>query len=90
MRACTYKVHHPLSVGRCGMLQSTPLRGPMSSLAHSHHTTEWGFDTKLSHPGISFAVARYYPLWVPLSTLTVLFPGTHEQLPNGSPILELL
>ncbi|CAL8990812.1 unnamed protein product, partial [Prunus brigantina] len=46
--------------------------------------------TKLSHPGIDFVVSRYCPLWAPLSTLTVLFRGTHDQLPSGSPILGLL
>ncbi|KAI5339394.1 hypothetical protein L3X38_018666 [Prunus dulcis] len=45
---------------------------------------------KVSHPGINSAVARYCPLWAPLSALTVLFLGTHEQLPSGSPILGLL
>ncbi|CAL2247740.1 unnamed protein product [Prunus armeniaca] len=44
----------------------------------------------LSHPGIGSAIARYCPLWAPLSALTVLFLGTHEQLPSGSPILGLL
>ncbi|CAL2225114.1 unnamed protein product [Prunus armeniaca] len=44
----------------------------------------------LSHSEIGSAVARYCPLWAPLSALTVLFLGTHEQLPNGSPILGLL
>ncbi|KAI5317643.1 hypothetical protein L3X38_037350 [Prunus dulcis] len=27
MRVCTYKAHRPLSVGRCGISQSTPLKG---------------------------------------------------------------
>ncbi|KAI5346258.1 hypothetical protein L3X38_014137 [Prunus dulcis] len=40
--------------------------------------------------GIGSAVARYCPLWGPLSALTVLFLGTHEQLLSGSPILGLL
>ncbi|XP_021805769.1 putative disease resistance protein RGA4 [Prunus avium] len=44
----------------------------------------------VSHPGIGSAVARYCPLWAPLSALTVLFLGAHEQLPSGSPILGLL
>ncbi|KAI5350096.1 hypothetical protein L3X38_002987 [Prunus dulcis] len=44
----------------------------------------------MSHPGINSAVARYCPLWAPLAALTVLFLGTHKQLPSGSPILGLL
>ncbi|KAI5328503.1 hypothetical protein L3X38_027900 [Prunus dulcis] len=44
----------------------------------------------VSHPGIGFAVARYCLLWAPLSALTVLFLGGHDQLPSGSPILGLL
>ena len=32
---------NPLPVGRCGMLQSIPLRGPTSSSTHSHHKAEW-------------------------------------------------
>ncbi|KAI5349205.1 hypothetical protein L3X38_002092 [Prunus dulcis] len=44
----------------------------------------------LSHPRIGSAVARYCPLWAPLSARTVLFLGAHEQLPSGSPILGLL
>ncbi|KAI5312056.1 hypothetical protein L3X38_041229 [Prunus dulcis] len=39
---------------------------------------------------IGSAVARYCPLWAPLSALTVLFLGAQEQLPSGSPILGLL
>ncbi|KAI5344769.1 hypothetical protein L3X38_012646 [Prunus dulcis] len=42
------------------------------------------------HPGINSAVARYCPLWAPLSACTVLFLGAHEQLPSESPILGLL
>ncbi|KAM1591613.1 hypothetical protein ACFX1Z_035214 [Malus domestica] len=38
-----------LVLGRCGMLQSTPLRGPTSS--STHFRPGIGFDTKLSHPG---------------------------------------
>ncbi|CAL8136545.1 unnamed protein product [Prunus armeniaca] len=49
-----------------------------------------GVDCKLSLPGIDSAVARYCPLWAPLSDLKVLFLGTHEQLPSGSLILGLL
>ncbi|KAI5343335.1 hypothetical protein L3X38_011211 [Prunus dulcis] len=43
----------------------------------------------MSHPGINSTVAQYCPLWAP-PALTVLFLGTHEQLPSGSPILGLL
>ncbi|CAL2270025.1 unnamed protein product [Prunus armeniaca] len=57
---------------------------------HTRTTLQNGSDTKLSHPGIDFAVARYCLLWALLSALTVLFLGTHEQLPSGSPILGLL
>ncbi|CAL8999183.1 unnamed protein product, partial [Prunus brigantina] len=57
---------------------------------HTRTTRQSGSDTKLSHPGTGSAVARYCPLWAPLSALTVLFLGAHEQLPSGSPILELL
>ncbi|CAL2271229.1 unnamed protein product [Prunus armeniaca] len=32
---------------------------------------------------IGFAVAQYCLLWAPLSALTVLFLGAHEQLPSG-------
>ena len=41
-------------------------------------------------PELDSAIARYCPLWAPLSALTVLFLGAHEQLPSGSPILGLL
>ena len=37
----------------------------------------------------STTVARYCPLWA-YHFLTVLFLGTHEQLPSGSPIMGLL
>ncbi|CAN6718518.1 unnamed protein product [Malus baccata var. baccata] len=51
----------------------------------------------MSHPGpgritfraCSTTVARYCPLWA-YHSLTVLFLGTHEQLPSGSPILGVL
>ncbi|RXI01059.1 hypothetical protein DVH24_001293 [Malus domestica] len=51
----------------------------------------------MSHPGPgritsrarSTTVARYCPLWT-YHSLTVLFLGTHEQLPSGSPILGVL
>ncbi|CAB4272195.1 unnamed protein product [Prunus armeniaca] len=52
--------------GRCGMLQSTPLRGPTSSSAHSRTTRQNGSNTKLSHTGISSSVSRYCPCWAPL------------------------
>ncbi|KAL6211680.1 hypothetical protein ACLB2K_016903 [Fragaria x ananassa] len=38
---CTYTIHNPSPFGRCGILQSTLLRSPTPSSAHSHHTTEW-------------------------------------------------
>ncbi|RXH85654.1 hypothetical protein DVH24_009475 [Malus domestica] len=34
----------------------------------------------------STTIAQYCPLWA-YHSLTVLFLGTHEQFPNGSPIL---
>ncbi|KAI5347423.1 hypothetical protein L3X38_015302 [Prunus dulcis] len=34
---------------------------------HTRTTRQSGSDTKLSHPGINSAVARYCPLWAPLS-----------------------
>ncbi|CAN6580651.1 unnamed protein product [Malus baccata var. baccata] len=37
----------------------------------------------------STTIARYCPLWA-YHSLTVLFLGTHEQLPSGSPILGVL
>ncbi|CAN6686030.1 unnamed protein product [Malus baccata var. baccata] len=51
----------------------------------------------MSHPGpgwitsraCSTTVARYCPLWA-YHSLTVLFLGTHEQLPSGSPIMGVL
>ncbi|RXH68894.1 hypothetical protein DVH24_031227 [Malus domestica] len=46
--AYTYKAGRIHSPGRCGMLQSTPLRGPMSLSAHFR--PKIGSDTKLSHP----------------------------------------
>ncbi|KAL6199039.1 hypothetical protein ACLB2K_028826 [Fragaria x ananassa] len=39
--ACTYTAHNPSPFGRCGILQSTPLRSLTPSSAHSHHTAEW-------------------------------------------------
>ncbi|KAI5317219.1 hypothetical protein L3X38_036926 [Prunus dulcis] len=45
---------------------TTPKPGLTSTSAHSHHTVS-GSDTKLLHPGIGSAVARYCPLWAPLS-----------------------
>ncbi|KAI5346815.1 hypothetical protein L3X38_014694 [Prunus dulcis] len=32
---------------------------------HTRTTRQSGSDTKLSHPGINSAVARYCPLWAP-------------------------
>ncbi|RXI03811.1 hypothetical protein DVH24_038085 [Malus domestica] len=51
----------------------------------------------MSHPGLgwttsqarSTTVARYCLLWA-YHALTILFLGTHEQLPKGSPILGVL
>ncbi|RXH75464.1 hypothetical protein DVH24_030185 [Malus domestica] len=48
----------------------------------------------VSHPGPgrttfrgrSTTIARYCPFWA-YHSLTVLFLGTHEQLPSGSPIM---
>ncbi|RXH89366.1 hypothetical protein DVH24_031723 [Malus domestica] len=45
-----------------------------------------GSTTSRAH---STTVARYYPLWA-YHSLTVLFLGTHEQLPSASPILGVL
>ncbi|CAN6685774.1 unnamed protein product [Malus baccata var. baccata] len=42
-----YRIHSP---GRCGILQSTPLRGPTSSSAHFRPGI--GSDTKLLHPSL--------------------------------------
>ncbi|RXI03730.1 hypothetical protein DVH24_038004 [Malus domestica] len=80
--------------GRCGMLQSTPLRGPTSSSAHFQPGI--GSDTICHIPAgsttfrvHSTTVTRYCPLWA-YHSLTILFLGTHEQLPSGSPILRVL
>ncbi|KAH0988050.1 hypothetical protein GBA52_015227 [Prunus armeniaca] len=58
-----------------------------SLAAISSHTSNC---LAMSYPGIGSVVARYYLPWAPLFALTVLFLGTHEQLPNRSPILGLL
>ncbi|CAN6677751.1 unnamed protein product [Malus baccata var. baccata] len=56
----TYKAYSIHSPGQCGMLQSTPFRGPTSSSTHIRLGI--GFDTKLSHPGLG-------PHHIPGSTL---------------------
>ncbi|KAM1384610.1 hypothetical protein ACFX2F_036816 [Malus domestica] len=74
-----YRIH---SSGRCGMSQSTPLRGPIPSSAHFRPRI--GFDTKLSHPDRGPTTSRVYihcstilSVLGPDHTLTVLFMGTH-------------
>ncbi|CAN6541363.1 unnamed protein product [Malus baccata var. baccata] len=46
-------------------------------------TSRPGSTTSRAH---STTVTRYCPFWA-YHSLTVLFLGTHEQLPSGSPIL---
>ncbi|RXH88767.1 hypothetical protein DVH24_000366 [Malus domestica] len=78
-------IHSP---GQCGVLQSTPHRGPTSSSAHIRLGI--GSDTKLSHlgpgPTISRAQLRRSTILSALGldqALTVLFLGTHTR-PFGS------
>ncbi|CAL2262913.1 unnamed protein product [Prunus armeniaca] len=79
----------PSPLVNVGCYNPLPLRA-RSPRRHICTTRQSGYDTKLSYPGIGFAVTRYCPLWPPLFAFTVLFLGTHEQLPNRSPILGLL
>ncbi|RXH78761.1 hypothetical protein DVH24_002279, partial [Malus domestica] len=62
----TYKAYKILTPGRCGILQSTSLKGPTSS--QTHFRPGIGSYTKLSHPDPG-----------PNHTLTVLFLGTHTR-----------
>ncbi|KAM1374908.1 hypothetical protein ACFX2I_025407 [Malus domestica] len=77
------------------MLQSTPLRGPTSSSAYFRpgigfdticHISAWAdhFPGQLHHRSTILSVLG------PNHALTVLFLGTHKQLPSGSPIMGVL
>ncbi|CAL2226312.1 unnamed protein product [Prunus armeniaca] len=73
------------------MLQSTPL-GAQRPRRHTYTIWQSGSDTKLSHPHIGSAVARYCPLWAPslpsrfwLWELTNNFPVDHPSWDCSSP-----
>ena len=60
-----------------------PLRGPTSSSAHFRPGI--GSDTKLSHPGLDSAVARYCPLWAPTTPSRFCFWELTSNFPVGHP-----
>ncbi|KAI5331660.1 hypothetical protein L3X38_021786 [Prunus dulcis] len=62
MRGVPYIAHHPLSVGRCGISQSTPLKGSdvlVGTLAPHGRVALIPF----CHTRTGSAVTRYCPLW---------------------------
>ncbi|KAM2895797.1 hypothetical protein COP2_005643 [Malus domestica] len=77
------------------MLQSTTLSGPTSSSAHFRPGI--GSDTichipelTSNFPGPLHHRSTILSALGPDHTLTILFMGTHEQLPSGSSIMGLL
>ncbi|KAI5340430.1 hypothetical protein L3X38_019704 [Prunus dulcis] len=85
MRGVPYKAHHPLSVGRCGISQSTPLKGSdvlvgtlaphgrVALIPNCHTPDRLRRSRILSALGLAtFSPAR-----------TVLFLGAHEATSQG-------